>query len=929
MHVRFLSLSIVVLALGGFFVFVVPFTEASYLPGATLDPSCFPTDPTCIVTSLTASGTVGQIPYYASAGNVLSATSTVTILQNGNVGIGTTSPYTKLSISGAAGGLSDLFAVSSSTSNYATSTVLRLDSNGNLFLPGGNSINIGDNSITTIRGDTATSTFAGDVNVPSGYCYQVNGTCIEDSLTGNVITLGAGGQVQTLAAAITARNAIPNVLLVNAYNASITGTAGGTIDQRYLVADSGAPLSSIVGIKGDVGVQIDGPGNPIIRANVINGTTLELHAPIPEDFISVSVTVYDIVPVAIVLLPGTHIRYDPSVNGSLTIPAFTTITALEPHTATIEMIGGSAIMFQSANTQNEIFFKDLNLVVSSNAINRVFWKLPGIDGADNLQWMTTFGIYNCRINSLAQDFIYFNEPGPAFYAEGNDVRGTYDVFRMAEHRKAVFVDNDIETYSNGQNYDIGEPTPIVFGSTGNLVYPEQNYFIFGNRLSSIANALPGDTQGHAAAIQIRNPLSGNANMIIRGNTLKAVVTGGSDPAGSIGVKVSGDFVGSKSPYIEVSDNDLYVTNAGSGPAYLYSSGNGYSITVSNNHILPGSTSSVGQNVNSIIVQTLAGNVGIGTSTPYARLEVWGPDSAATTSALTIANNASTTVFSVYDNGNATYSGSIFQSSDYRLKTNIISLDASSSLAAIAGLNPVSYTRIDQPGGGTNLGFIAQAVQQIFPELVSTTSSTALTPNGTLTLNYIGLIAPIVEAIKGLAAEVTSLVATVAGFAQSFTSQNITASQHLCVGSTCITESQLKALLQNNGQQGDVQTAGAITTITDVSTSTPFCTLKASQTSVTPSNRVVLSWNFPDAGTFSIDQGIGPVSPALSGTTTSKAIDADTTFTGTAVSDTGETTTCATSVSVTSAPPPPHSSNLSTSTPPAIITNVATSTATST
>ena len=57
----------------------------------------------------------------------------------------------------------------------------------------------------------------------------------------------------------------------------------------------------------------------------------------------------------------------------------------------------------------------------------------------------------------------------------------------------------------------------------------------------------------------------------------------------------------------------------------------------------------------------SGNVGIGTSTPYARLTVWGPDAAATTSALTVANSASTTVFSVYDNGNATYSGSIFQS----------------------------------------------------------------------------------------------------------------------------------------------------------------------------------------------------------------------------------------------------------------------------
>jgi Chaperone of endosialidase len=59
------------------------------------------------------------------------------------------------------------------------------------------------------------------------------------------------------------------------------------------------------------------------------------------------------------------------------------------------------------------------------------------------------------------------------------------------------------------------------------------------------------------------------------------------------------------------------------------------------------------------------------------------------------------------------------SSDQRLKTDITSLDASSSLAALEALNPVSYTPIDQ-NDGQNLGFIAQQVAPIFPELVSTT-----------------------------------------------------------------------------------------------------------------------------------------------------------------------------------------------------------------
>ena len=140
---------------------------------------------------------------------------------------------------------------------------------------------------------------------------------------------------------------------------------------------------------------------------------------------------------------------------------------------------------------------------------------------------------------------------------------------------------------------------------------------------------------------------------------------------------------------------------------------------------------------------------IGTSTPNSRLEVWGPDTAST-SAFAVVNNASTTVFSVYDNGNATYSGSIFQSSDQRLKTNVSSLDAPASLSEIEQLNPVSYLRVDEPNNGTNLGFLAQQVALLFPELVSTTSATGFTPDGTLTLNYEGLLAPIVGAIKGIA-----------------------------------------------------------------------------------------------------------------------------------------------------------------------------------
>lgn len=65
--------------------FIVPLAAqaALYLPGATLDPACAPTDPNCGISTIVASSTANSIPYYAANGSALSATSTFQILSNG------------------------------------------------------------------------------------------------------------------------------------------------------------------------------------------------------------------------------------------------------------------------------------------------------------------------------------------------------------------------------------------------------------------------------------------------------------------------------------------------------------------------------------------------------------------------------------------------------------------------------------------------------------------------------------------------------------------------------------------------------------------------------------------------------------------------------------------------------------------------------
>ena len=58
---------------------------------------------------------------------------------------------------------------------------------------------------------------------------------------------------------------------------------------------------------------------------------------------------------------------------------------------------------------------------------------------------------------------------------------------------------------------------------------------------------------------------------------------------------------------------------------------------------------------------------------------------------------------------------------------------------------------EKPEAGNQMGLIAQDVQEVYPDLVSMNSNT-----GNLTVNYIGIIAPLIESIKELKQEVEFL-----------------------------------------------------------------------------------------------------------------------------------------------------------------------------
>ena len=86
------------------------------------------------------------------------------------------------------------------------------------------------------------------------------------------------------------------------------------------------------------------------------------------------------------------------------------------------------------------------------------------------------------------------------------------------------------------------------------------------------------------------------------------------------------------------------------------------------------------------------------------------------------------------------SGGFYYSSDRRLKKDIKDLD-SSSILKILELNPVEFRWKENDKIG--LGFIAQDLEKIYPELVSIDDSREKTSS----INYVGLIAPLVKTIQ--------------------------------------------------------------------------------------------------------------------------------------------------------------------------------------
>jgi hypothetical protein len=106
------------------------------------------------------------------------------------------------------------------------------------------------------------------------------------------------------------------------------------------------------------------------------------------------------------------------------------------------------------------------------------------------------------------------------------------------------------------------------------------------------------------------------------------------------------------------------------------------------------------------------------------------------------------------NGNGSNQAAFGSFSDRRLKENIVDLEP--QLANICALRPVEFDYIESEGGGHQIGFVAQEIQEVYPDVVGERSDGMLTLSG-----FNKTEARLIKAIQELKAELDTVKAELA------------------------------------------------------------------------------------------------------------------------------------------------------------------------
>lgn len=102
----------------------------------------------------------------------------------------------------------------------------------------------------------------------------------------------------------------------------------------------------------------------------------------------------------------------------------------------------------------------------------------------------------------------------------------------------------------------------------------------------------------------------------------------------------------------------------------------------------------------------------------AAIEVYEGGSDAAHPLLSMHVGATLNAFQFYEWGNATFAGTLAQNSDYRIKRDVVAIDAAAAAAGLRAVRPVEYTDTRDPSGTPRrAGMLAHELAQALPLLV--------------------------------------------------------------------------------------------------------------------------------------------------------------------------------------------------------------------
>ncbi|MEI6345989.1 MAG: immunoglobulin-like domain-containing protein [bacterium] len=236
--------------------------------------------------------------------------------------------------------------------------------------------------------------------------------------------------------------------------------------------------------------------------------------------------------------------------------------------------------------------------------------------------------------------------------------------------------------------------------------------------------------------------------------------------------------------------------------------------------------------------TVTGNVGIGTTSPAARLSVtqsantnagglWLAGTDGDYRAIYMSDTSGTLSFNGGDNAGTLNTASLnsagawINASDRSYKENIVDFSTKYTLDDIMKLEPRFYTM--KGTGKPQIGFIAQEVKLVIPEVVEGV-------DGSMGVSYGNMVAIAIQGIKELNTTLREVGTKIAGFADKIMSREIVVSERICINTTCVTEDQLKLLLKNAAALASTpastptQSSSGDTATTTLDTTAPVITL---------------------------------------------------------------------------------------------------------